>query len=870
MRNRGAAAAAERIHREMVTAAFSGISQRRRLLSPKFMWGRRTFERTIRASARWLLRIIGWLGPWIASHCVPLVAILAVKGHPEVEGSTVSDLAEVIRSHEIATDVLVYRFPSDSDAKKMLGQVADLPEILRVAGVLWLNARMSSSEIARVVFEVFVLDGIAASGDARVEVALALVRRGAPALPESQAIQLIMPLWRLASAPSDPYSPAGHRAGASTALMELIATRRDITESVVQFVAGRPIKDRSLALNIVARSVRAMGPTSSESFREFVRLLKLDGSELKRFSETSDLKTRTSPEAYQTNSVPSIASHHVTTIVRLLLVMHPVVIIGLALFFGERGVAFASVLDLDSVPLEIGVALIALIATIHVFTVQFASARLPAAVARVAGEPWQLWGGYISAISLVAAIILDRNPVESGFWAAVEVLLLLDFVGWLGSALSGTFHRTGAAEACRVYTRRHLSKWVRAGRRHGAFQARANELRRVVDPLPFAGTAGQRELLGFDLTRIEAAERGVFLPSPVRLSRFLAHSIFAGPGYLQFSSGFGLIVPQAGQLAIVRANDGRLPMHFERRLARVLQPISAKDIEDVSSDAIALAALALGISSSGDLRLAEEIAEDSAQIVVSHLLAVQHSRARAAALRLVDTEDGAVVYPVTPALRDILDFLIRRVLEQETLWRTADVVIKRCLSVSLRGDHAATILTSLIVSAGESFPPSPAAEWLRHAGINALRCDDDFAFESVTRRLREIATRFTGESNASRALVSLCAASLRLRPERFDGAWGEIVLWLQGVGIHETASRVSLQVGAAALDCGGYRAVAICARQAATDERYAALLEQTSLERVRAEASLAELSGLDVGDVPTDRMEQFRDFVSTIRKLGIS
>jgi hypothetical protein len=810
------------------------------------------------------LRSFGGFKPETLARFNLFLAALAVKSGLVLEGAKVQDVVKVLSSDGLATSVLVDRVPMDGSAKENLGKVAELPEMLRARGVYWLHTRTPSGELARVVYEALVLDGPAATGAARVGVSLALVHRISHALPEAQAVQLIKPLWRLASAPSDPYSPAGHRAGASTALAGLIAARRDIRPAIVDLAANRSPRERVLILDIIARSVRMMGRTSSEAFRDFVSSLKMTVPELDRFALNSDLRERTRPDVGLSIPTRRFAPHHALTALRTLLVLLPIVVLGLA-FRYETDLDLEPLEELDGIPLEVGIALIALIATIQVFTVQFATARLPAAVARVIGEPWQLWGGYVSATALVVAIAVEPTSGQSELWVAVETLLLLGTLIWLGGTLSRTFRRTGTAEACRVYMRRHMHTWSRAGRRLGSFQVKAVELKRVVDPLPFAGGAGQREMLGYDLTRIEALCRGIFLPSPRHLSRLLKHSIFAGSGYLQLGSGFGLIVPQAERLAIVRVGEERLPKRLERRLARTLRPMPVKYIEDVSSDAITLAALALQVAASGDLRLAEEIAEDAAQVVVSHLGEAQRARVRAAIRRGLDLEDGATVYPVTPVLLDTFAYLVRRVVEREMLWGTADVIVRRCLSASAGDDRAATILVSLIGDAGQEFPMTAAAKWLRHAGISALQCDDASAFESAVRSLGRLADKVPGESKASRSLVSLCAASLRLGSDKFDVAWSEVVRWVQKHGNDRVAARACLQVGSSALECGGFRAVVVCATHAASDARYKILLDQTSLDRVPVEAAIAELSGIDLGDVPTNQLEHFRDLVSAIR-----
>lgn len=718
------------------------------------------------------------------------------------------------------------------------------------------------------VHDALVLDGPASLGNARIDLVLSLIKSVAVGLTEPQAVALVSPLWALASTPVDPYIPNTHRAGAAGALVELTSVRQEVESHLVGRLPSWTGVQRQLALEVLARSIRAKGSARTQSFMALVPNLGLSRSEWERFCTVADARQRIgSPRASGGARSKGSRSRRVAFLVGRVFLIGVAPATVAATWWLNRTTTFEmSFAPFEAIPLEAGIALVALIATINVFTVQLSTTRLPGTVARVSGQPWQLAAAYAFAISIIALVILEPDPVPEVFRVG-EAALMLGTLIWLAAGLVGIFRRTDPAVACDAFVRRNIHRWNRTGKRFGEIQWRSLQLSRAVDALPFTGGSVQREMISTELVRIEAPNRGIFLPARRRLARVLADAAFEEDGYLQFAVGFGILVSEGERVALIRQSESRVAASLERSLSKALRPNPAADVEDVSTQAVTLAALALEIAGTGDTRLAEAVAGQASTIVVSHLAHVQRSRLRAAerARRRprggTDDETGAV-FPVVPALRDFLRILVAHLGGTPDVAAVAGGMLDRCLSAAGPSEHVPLMLAGLVSDRGPELEPERVSEWLRRGGVRALECGDDFAFERIVQQLMDLTDSPESDVAGVRAAASLCAASVRLRPAQFKEAWD---------GIEEWASRelsrlhnlvpLALHVGASALDCGGFSAALACARALGTPDQRRAVSTLTNLDNVFGQSVAAQLSHIDVGDVPTDQLEYFRDLV---------
>jgi hypothetical protein len=822
-----------------------------------------------------LLAIIGASGWLHASRSaarrviIRPVARLAVSARL-IDEAEKSSLFPALNSSDIAFDVLTARKSSSVSARPVLNDLALLPPALRKIGVKWLEDQSHlRDELPRTVYNGLV-DEPATAGTERLDFMLLLIQRIATGFSDPQAMGLLQSLWTLSSAMPNPYDRSSLNLSASNALIHLIATRPEVESKFIEDCKNYRGNDRRLALDLLARTVRRRGVASSKSFLKLNAAIDMSHHETDRFASIADVAQRTAARSSERTRRPegSLVGRSMSRLgVAVTIAYAPIAVVAV-LWATDLRSPLIDKLPFAEIPLEVSLALLALIATLNVFTVQLSTTRLPATVARVSGQPWQLAGAYSSAIVLVATTALapeDPPPL----WQLLEVALMVSSFAWLGGALARIFRRTDAAEACKDYVDRYIHRWNSAGKRFGTEQWRAAQLSRGIEALPFANI-GSGEILGHDVVRIEAAARGLFVPNHRNLRRSLADGFFEHGGFLQFAVGFGRVVPMGDTVAWMRPPAGqRVQDRLFRRLTKGLRPRGASDVENVSTQAITLSSFALETAKLGDTRLAETIAEQASMIVSSHMSCIRRQRAKlhgSIETPLQFDEQNALTYPVTPVLRDIISLVVARAGESERVGGVADILVARCLTATGPSEQTPIILASLLSSAGpNSLGPERFASWLRQAGIRALAMESDIGFGMATQELGKLASKGGQEAViALRSLAALSAASMRLRPSQFRISWSEVSDWTSSNLESIESVRVPLHVGSAAMESGSFTAALACVRSLRTPAQRLTLQKLTDHEHVFIEARLAEATGLYLSQVPTDALERFRDFAASV------
>ncbi|WP_143465981.1 hypothetical protein [Kribbella sp. ALI-6-A] len=631
---------------------------------------------------------------------------------------------------------------------------------------------------------------------------------------------------------------------------------------------------RADALDLLARSVRSKGAESAGSFVDVSSRLSLTRQEFERFADVADSSRRTAPALSTIGSGRRTHSWtgFVATGVRLVAIVlpAPALVITAISEFRRSDWEWLKHVPLAAMPLEGAIAIVALIATINVFTVQLSTQRLPGSVSRVAGQPWQLAGAYAAALSLLFATVYTPSPTPKT-WACLQAILLLMSVGWMAGAMTRIFHRTDPAEACKSYVDRYIRAWIRASTKFGATQWRGARLWKDIESLPFTGT-GTRHMMGHDVMQIHAPTRGMLMPSRRRARKILSNDIFADGGYIQFGSSFGLLVSAGDTTAYVRPPASRrLPVALANDLRRWLKPAEAGAIEDVSTQAVTLASLALTSAGGGDIRLGEAIAEQASRIVADHILRARSERAR---LRRKYNQDDdarfdatrADLYPLSPVLRDILSLIVSATKNaDEGVGKAADVLFNRCLAASGPEEQTPMMFVSILAGADiRQYKVERLTTWLRRAGVTALSLGQRDAFGLVVGKLREMAREPAFELLSVRSLAALGAACVRLDPQQFGTAWSSISDWASTTTDSVEPVRLAMQVGAAGLESGSFAVAFSCAESIVDQGSLPVLQKLTDLDHVFGEATAAQLMDADLGHVPTDALERFRDYAAML------
>lgn len=863
-------------HAQLVATALSliGPSTRSRVLQAV----RRIVQKLGRTCGRAGIQVVGLIASIGSSNRKPMrrpaiaAATFFAVASDRIEAVDKKDAAMALKSSKLASQIILNRPPTGSTPRPVLKELSTFPLPLRTLGSSWFSRQgVFDEKLPQAVYEALVLDGAAALGSDLLDLVVLQVQRVASSLTEEQALAVLKALWNLASAPFDPYDSSAKGPAASAALVHLVASRPEAEAELARMSRAVNGPKRVVALDLLARGARNRGAVASVPFVRLNISLDLDRAETDRFAETAETSQRTSivPRAPVSRSNFGWLGRLWSRLGLVATLASAPALVIASLYFPEIGTRLQGNASLVAVPLEGAIAVLALIATINVFTVQLSTQRLPGTVARVAGQPRQLAGAYSTAFILLLTTLHAPDPAVPG-WELLQAVLLLGAVVWLASGMVRIFRRTDPAEACRAYVDRNISRWNRAGRRFGKFQWWAAQLSRSVESLPFA-TVGSGTMVGHDVVIIEATRRGVLLPDRSSAQRLLSNSVFADGGYIQFSTGFGVVVAAGQTVATVRPPATRaLPTALRKELQRWLEPVDARSVEDVSTQAVTLASLALSSARTGDVRLGEAIAEQAARVVEGNLRSARTKRAHfhrhySLSGSRATRSGGGQLYPANPVLRDVLSLLVIGTKNADDgIRQAADVLFTRCLSASSVDEQAPAMFVSMLSAANITHSPDLITTWLRRAGLSALSLGHPEAFGMVVRQLGRMSAADEYEQLSMRSLAALGAASARLDPEQFEAVWSEISAWTPSTVRTVEKVRLAMQVGAAALEGGTFTVALTCARSIVDSGDLAVLQTLTDFDHVFAEAMSAQIKDAYLGRVPTDPLERFRDFAASL------
>ncbi|HEX3957320.1 MAG TPA: hypothetical protein VHZ03_11900 [Trebonia sp.] len=548
-----------------------------------------------------------------------------------------------------------------------------------------------------------------------------------------------------------------------------------------------------------------------------------------------------------------------------------------------------------AVSLGDSIGLLALLAAVHVFTVQLSASRLPGVIARSAGHPWELFLSYSSALAL---LVLSVFPVHAAWlaaassWSALAALAL--FSAGVVPAMFRLMRRTDAGRAAQGYVTRTLPAARAAGRRLGRIQAGAVEMRETLDADP--GVRVSVDAVTGEWSQVVAARRrGFFVPRKAGLRRLLAGSAFGGGMRMRVFSGPGTIVDAGEDMAsLIPARDQTVTSALARQAGRTLRTRTSRQVEDVATGAVALTQMALDLEDAGDIGTARTVAQSVVRLVTEHVAAArkartqmfrrQEQRAAAAAADLpgisqpdeanARVRDNSPV-PVTPALRDALRIAVRGRFEgSRSLLNVPAIVTRQLLSGSGRGESAVTMVTfSIPDEARESATSSRgAAEMLRIAGIRALELNDPMAFEQVLGQLDKFSAAGPGrrdEIDITAMLASTaCRFDTRLAVRATDRAIAQIPAGQAGnatATVQEALLRgtVLWRTGAAGLACGAMSVAVHAARKAFELQIQDTVRTMASKqELITGEATRSDIHGGYLGDQAKEALARFGTFLN--------
>ena len=762
----------------------------------------------------------------------------------------------------------------------------------------WAKRRVGPAELTSFLQAGLVRTPSSAIAGRRLILLLRLAGYAAAALPEADAREVVRTALACSRRQVDPYGDSGLTLTARSAVTILLQQRPeldDILTRALELQAGptqiQPGQPLPVEARLLAFAIRNRTRDFGAALTRVAASARFGPEQMQAAARLADAPIARPARIRQAPRAWGPAQPAVSAAARVLPWLAPVAVAagaGVATHLLRWAPAPATVSLGDSI------ALLALLAAVHVFTVQLSASRLPGVIARSAGHPWELFLSYSAALTLLVLSVFRAHAAwlaAAASWSALAALAL--FSAGVVPAMFRLLRRTDAGRAAQGYVTRTLPAARAAGRKLGRIQARAVEMREALDADP--GVRVSLDAFAGEWSQVIAARRrGFFMPPKARLRRLLASSAFGGGMRMRVFAGPGTIV-DAGEdmVSLIPARDQTISSALARQARRTLRTRASRRVEDVATGAVALTQMALDLEDAGDIGTARTVAQSVVRLVTEHVAAAreartqmfrrQEQRAAAAAADLpgisqageasTRARDNSPV-PVAPALRDSLRIAVQGRFEgSRSLLNIPAVVTRQLLSGSGRAESAVIIVTfSVPDEARESAPGSRgAAEMLRIAGLRALELNDSMAFEQVLGQLDKFSGAGPGRGDEIDITAMLASTACRfdtlLAVRATDRAIAQIpagqagnaaadaqAAWLRGTVLWRT--------GAAGLACGAMSVAVHAARKAfelQVQDTVRTLASKQEL--ITGETARSDIRGGYLGDQAKEALASFGTFL---------
>jgi hypothetical protein len=355
-------------------------------------------------------------------------------------------------------------------------RIAERPE-LRAALVRHLRRGLAEAW-SESIHERAMLDGPA--DGASVALALSMAAALAGRLVPQHERGIFERCVTLLGAPADPYNPS---AGQLTSAAREAASAILIIDASLDEVSAEAMAAGAAPLlgAAVASALRvAAGEGDTKRFLDYVRLLRPGAEELVRFAQDCDAGSSVADslvaggpqEPTWLEQLRARAWNPLQLTAPFLL--GPAIAVGLAfLFTGRHGVLLTA-----KVEATVAIGALAVLAAVHVLSVQLAAAGLPASVARAIGVSATMRAAYGLALTLLAlSIISGLEPAPPWHAGAVGATVLIVLVLVVAAATVKALRDTGPAGAA-TGAAAHARAWaITSGRRVATFRAQAAAVR---------------------------------------------------------------------------------------------------------------------------------------------------------------------------------------------------------------------------------------------------------------------------------------------------------------------------------------------------------------------------------------------------------
>ncbi len=792
------------------------------------------------------------------------------------------------------------------DLSELIGLAADQNAGDWRAPVLWwAKQHVPPADLAGLVQAEFTGPGPDGLAERKLIMLMRLTGHAAAALPDRDARAAIRIALARSRKPVDPYAPSGLTLVARSLVSELLEQRPELDEIILsglELQAGVPQTGQSAQLPVEARllaiAIRNRTPDSGRSLSQAAARAGLDPAQLETAARLAD--------------APLVRPAHLRQAERTLAPLDAAgFVIGRALpWLTPPALAAGAALAVHAhhwapahttIALGDSIALLAVLAAVNVFTVQLSASRLPGVLARPAGQPWELFFSYSSALTLLGLAAFHPRAawlVAATSWAALLALGLVS--AGLLAAMFRLLRRTDAGRAAGGYVARTIPLARMAGRRLGRVQANAAEMREALAAIPAVRTSVDA-IAGEWSHIIPARARGFFTPSRRGMRRLLARHGFDTGMRLRVLAGFGTIIGAGENMAcLVPARDQTVTRSLAKQASRTLRTRSCTRVEDIAAGAVALTQMAVDLADSGDIGTARTVAQHVARLVTEHTAAARRARRqtfRKQALKTRAADAGSLrsgvlsaqaevrarddeLVPVIPALRDTLRVAVKgRLDSRKDQFNVPGTIIEQLLSSSGQAEAAVDMLISAVAAdAPEAIAgPRTAAELLRIAGLRALELRRPAAFQQVLHGLGRLAGNGAGNSAAIDIAGALAATAsrfdVRLSKRAVDWALARLDRASDDAATAPTLvawskAGILWRAGAAGLTCGAMSVAVHSARtvfELGAQDSLATMASNRDM--ITRESVRSNLLGGYLGDQPEDALANFGTFAKDLEPV---
>ena len=292
------------------------------------------------------------------------------------------------------------------DLSELVGLAADQTAGDWRAPVLWWAKRhVPPADLAGLIQAEFTGPGGEGLAERNLIILMRLTGHAAAALPDRDARAAIRIALAHSRKPVDPYAPSGLPLVARSVVSALLEQRPELDEIVLtslELQAGVPQTGPAAQLPIEARlfaiAMRNRAPDSGRALSRAAAKAGLDTAQLETAARLADaplVRPAHLRQAERTLAPLDAAGLIVGRALPWLMPAALAVGAGLAVHMHHWAPAHTTIALGDSI------ALLAVLAAVNVFTVQLSASRLPGVLARPAGQPWELFFSYSSALTLL-------------------------------------------------------------------------------------------------------------------------------------------------------------------------------------------------------------------------------------------------------------------------------------------------------------------------------------------------------------------------------------------------------------------------------------------------------------------------------------